>query len=484
MAVPGNFAIRSVLQHRFIRLPLKLALGLAVAGVAGFVAVAIYNAFDEDLSAQAQALLAPPAMGKIEDKNGYIAFLGLVAPKGYDQMEWGRKAAVAFTAQAQPGFTRTPEWKEATRSHIQVPKAQKQWCTPEARDCLAEAKTGGEALAKRLAEGDNAELLARYRKVRAALEFSELYMGALMLDIPSSYFALRAGASLVLADIALKAGAGDFEAAVAELEREVAFHRRIIGGGRILVTVLSGEAMLARDLLTISELLRTSGGRIAPYHARLRELTRPQASTATLQPAFRAIAHEKVNWAQHWRTFLRDNADIVRFGHEGQAWENLVLSFFIRPNETANVVASFMTAEASIAGVPAAQFDQEAARIRNANDALLERPWYAEGSNPVGKGMVELATVRLADYASRMNDLQALERMVDLQATLAARSITDTAAIAAFVAGEGVQSRADPYTGKAFAFDPDKRLLSFEPRVKGRWSGDLMKRYGKAGIVL
>jgi hypothetical protein len=446
--------------------------------------MAAYNAFDEDLSAEAKALLAPPPMGKMEDQNGFIAFLGMVAPKGQDQMAWGRKSAAAYTAQAQPGFTRTAEWKEITRPHIKVPVVTK-WCRPEVRDCLAEAKTDGDALAKRLAEGDNAELLARYRKVREAPGFSDLYMGALTMDSPSAYSALRAGASLAFADIAAKAGAGDLDEAVAELEREVTFHRRIITGGRTLVTVLTGETMLAHDLLMISELLRSGGEQIVPYHGRLRDLIRPQISAAVIQPAFRLMAHEKVNWAKGWRMFLRDSGSLLALTHDARPLENWIMSLFIRPNETANVVAAIMTAEAAIAGVPAARFNHEAAAIRKANSVLLERPWYAEGRNPVGKDVAELVIGQLADYAARMHDLQALERVVDLQATLAGSGITDPAAIAGFVAGEGAKSHTDPYTGKAFSFDPEKRLLSFETSTKGRWSGDLKKRHGgKAAIAL
>lgn len=54
----------------------------------------------------------------------------------------------------------------------------------------------------------------------------------------------------------------------------------------------------------------------------------------------------------------------------------------------------------------------------------------------------------------------------------------------AFIAGEGAKSYPDPYTGKPFAFDPAKRLLSFEPRAKGGIGGDLKKRYGRPGIAL
>lgn len=482
----GNSGIRALLQKSFIRIPLKLVLWLIVFATVAFAGTVVYNTFDEELSAEAKALLAAPPMGEIDDKNGYIAFLGMGAPKEQDQMEWGRKAAVAFTAQAQPGFTRTPEWEETIRSHVKISEAQKQVCKPEVRDCLAEAKSGAAAIAKTLAEGDNALLLTRYRKVRDSAIFTDLYMGTNPASNMPGYSAFAAGALLSLAENSMQFHAGNLDAVVAELEREVTFHRRMIADGRSIITVLSGSQMLARDLLTISELLRSGRERIAPFRARLGALTRPQVSAAALRPAFRFEAHVNVNFGHNLLAILRSN-DGWMLSDTTSPLQNWALSLMARPNATTNVVAAAMTAQASLADVQPAQFDHEIAAIRLAEQKLLERPWYAELSNPVGKGFAEVIVVDLGEYAARMHDLQALERMVDLQMTLAARGITETAAIATFVAGESANSHPDPYTGKAFAFDPKKRLISFEPRAtrpENRWGAELEKRYGKTGIAL
>lgn len=486
MAETGDSGIRTLLQKSFIRIPLKLALWLIIFVVIVFAGTVVYNAFDEELSAEAKALLVPPPMGAIDDKNGYIAFLGMVAPKEQDQVEWGRKAAAAFTAQAQPGFTRTQKWKESTRSHLKVPETQRKWCKSEVRDCLAEAKSGAAAIAKTLSEGDNALLLARYRKARDGVTFTDLYIGANPAADMPGYSVLTAGALLSLAENSMQFRAGNLEAVVAELEREVAFHRRMIADGRSIITVLSGSNMLARDLLIISELLRSGGKGVAPFRVRLSALTRPQISVVAMQSAFRLEAHRKVTGGNSTRATLRSN-DGWMLSDTTSPLQNWALSLMVRPNATANVVAAAMTAQVSLADVQPAQFDHEIAAIRMAEHKLLERPWYAELSNPVGKGVADVIVVGLGEYAARMHDLQALERMVDLQMTLAARGITETAAIAAFVAGEGANSHPDPYTGKAFAFDPKNRLISFEPRAtrpESRWGAELKKRYGKTGIAL
>lgn len=471
----------SLLQKPLVRIPLKLFGGLVVLAIAVFVMGAIYNAFDEELTPEAKALLVPPAMGKTEDKNGYIAFLGMSAPPGTDQMEWGRKAALAFTAQAQPGFTQTPEWKEATKQHFKISKNRGTWCVPAKRACLSEAKADTESLVKRLTETENAELLARYRKVRDMQDFADLYVGGGGdANIPG-FSPLHAGASLALTDIALKAAAGDLDAAVAELEREVAFHRRIIAGGQMLITTIVGSGMLANDLLTISELQRLAGGRLLPFNARLRELTRPQISAASVQPAFRQEAAAMLNAAKRSREDWRKHCGPECLLAGSLPTAEWLASYFIRPNETTNLMAAFMTNEMSITSVLPAEFDRKVAENQSKNVALLERPWYLAARNPVGTHEMGISWVDLSHYAASMNDLQALERMVDLQLALAASGSNDAAA---FSASEAAKVLADPYTGKPFLFDAEKRLLSFAARAKGNWRSELQKRHGKVAIAL
>jgi hypothetical protein len=461
----------ALMKHRLLRSMLKSVLGVAATGVVAVTGAAIYNAIDPDLSPQAKALLVPPPMGEIDDSNGYVAFLGLVAPAGQDQMQWGRKAAVALAEQSAPGFTRSPEWREATRPHLTV--NTKTWCMP---DCLAEAKRDPATVAARLANGTNAQLLARYRKLRQAPDFADLDFGALNTGASAAYSALNAGASLSIGDVALKANAGDAATAIGELEQELKFHRRLVSSGRTLATVMTGETLLGRDLLAISQLLASDAKRFAPFVASLRELTRTELNADGITAALRWTTHERVSWAQQWQT-------LMALG--GLSSTNFIMSRFIQPNATANLVADVMSAEASLAAVPATQFERERAAVRKANDALLERPWYAEASNPVGKSLAELGTSGLGEYVARFHDLRALARMVDLQLAVAERGLADSAATATFVAGEGAKSHLDPYTGRPFAFDPATRLLSFDPRGESRWNTDLKSRHaGRIAIEI
>lgn len=185
-----------------------------------------------------------------------------------------------------------------------------------------------------------------------------------------------------------------------------------------MMAVMIGSRLLSRDLLTISELVRGDGERIAPYRARLAALARPQASAAALEPAFRFEAHTWTTFAHRIRMILRDNGGWMLRGDIHSPALNWAESLFALPNQTANLVVATAKIEISIAAAPAAQFDAKVKEIDAAKTSQLAWPWYSKLRNPVGKANFEdIAT--FPPYAARMHDLQALERMTSLQIALA-----------------------------------------------------------------
>jgi len=453
------------------------------------VAVVAVNATDEALSVEAEALLARPAMGQLDQKNGFIAFLGMGAPRGEDQIAWGLKAAAAYSAQAKPGFARTPEWEHATKSHLRVSKAAAQWCPAEARDCIAFAKEKRDALAKHLAEESNAEFLRRYRKVREAATFVDLYVGTSLFAAFPAYPRLVEGAALSRLDIAIKASGGDLEGALDELESDMAFHRRVIAGGQTVVGLMAANAMLSSDLLALSELVRTEGDRLAPYRARVRELSKTQVEAGALATALQLEGHMSASFLHGIRGALGDTAASQRLESftdltlraTTSPFENWARSLLVRPNQTVNEFAYLHSFNVKAALTPAGTFDAaDGLRADKPQESSIARTLR----NPEGRLWLQLTASDLRRYAARSHDLAALGRMVDLQAALSERGIADSAAIAAFVAGEGATSHADPYTGQAFAFDPQTRQLSFKPRGHAAWSRELQKHYKSAALVL
>lgn len=474
------------LVRRMLRIVNAFAL-VTLALVAGMVG---YNAIDEDLTPEARALLAVPAMGAIDDGNAYVAFIGMSAPAGQDTRAWGRKAAEAYAAQAKPGFQSDDAWKAARKPQLQATKAAADWCKPEARACLALARDSSEASAKLLAEPANAELLQRYRRVREIPVYADLYLGTSYLAELPPFQRLTEGATLARIDIALKANAGEFDAALAELEREAAFHRRMAVEGRSIISVLIGSTLVARDLLLLSELIAMGGERLAPHRARVQALAGVPVGAGGLKAGAAIESHMAVVFAQQYRAMLRDGGAGPMFSsilsQEPSRISSWAASLLVRSNETTNLTAQVHAAESMVLNAPASGFEAARQQAKAARKVLLERPWYTEIFNFGGKSMVALFTPEYGDYAARLHNLEALRRMVALQAAIAERGAGDAAAIAAFVAGEGAKALPDPYTGAAFAFDGATRLLSFEPKGGGgSWMVELKNRHkGRIAIAL
>jgi hypothetical protein len=458
-----------------------------VALVAILLVVAAVNLIDEDLKPETTALMAQPPMGKPDEKNGYVDFLGMNAPAGQDPAAWGRKAAQAYGAQADPAFKKTPEWENATKSHLVATK-EAAWCNPEKLDCIALAREKGDALKPLLALAPHPELLARYRVAREKPDFADISIGTDPLSSLPAFQRLVEAAALTRLDIALKAAAGELEPAVAELEREIAFHRKMLADGRTLITVMVGNTLLVRDLLVASELLRMGGDVVTPFRGRLRAAVGFPVDMKSMDVAVRNESSMGLSFVNGLRAKMRDERAKGMFNALGVApasTSSWWLSWLVRENETLNLLAALYANEIATLKVPAAGFNDARKAAKDKKDALTQRPWYGEVVNPVGKGMAEAMLPSYPSYIARMHDLEALRRMVHLQGMLAEAGIDEPAAMAAYLAGDGAKAGANPFTGKPFDFDQAKKRLSFDPVGTGSFMAELKKRMdGKAAIQL
>jgi len=458
-----------------------LPLAIVVVVAAGLMA---YVSFDEEITPETRAMMVRAPAGKVDDRNGYVDFLAMGAPEGQDLAAWGRKAAQAFMAQEDPGFARTAEWKASTRSHLRPTRDAAGWCAPEKQDCLALAAAKREALAPTLQAATNAELLRRYRIARGKPEFTDLPVSNLLAEGPA-HSMLAQAAAMVRLDIALRTAGGDLEGAVAELELEAAFHRRILDGGRSLAITVVGASLLSRDLLLASELLRGGGEALAPFKARLLALAEAPISTRSVETAMRTEAAASMDFVSR----MRDRPEVL-----AAAMEPLVPSYasglavrYMRQGQTMNTLAGLLRLDIAVAGVPATGFAAAAKAALEHRKALFEQPWHAELSNPVGYEIVRLVVPAsaMAPQVSRIHDLEGLRRMVHLQARAASDGIADEAGIAALVAAEAAKGVVVPYTGKPFAFDAATRRLSFETPGTSVVVYELKKRNeGRIAITL
>ncbi|MCE9639509.1 MAG: hypothetical protein K8S22_05060 [Betaproteobacteria bacterium] len=449
-----------------------VALAIAVGAVLGV------NAIDDDLSAEATALMVMPQPPAPSERNGYVDSLGLGAAEGESPYTVGLKVLAALKAQDQPGFKASPVWQATIDLHnVQIDK-EVVACKPAEMSCL-ELTAGKPESARLVAKYDG--LLARYRAMRAKPEFVELYYPA---RFQSTVLAGMSPRRLMLYSITVKASAGDLEGAVRELELENAFHRKMAAANTTLLQKMISVSFLQQDALFISDLVRTKFESMAPFLPRLEALMRP-------------LSAEEANMAN----VLRLDATVTAFILYNQAnapfflpverpWWHSMAPLLYRPAETVNLYAAQNALLRTIAGVPAPQYFKAADEAARKARALAPQGPANYLVNPVGRGSMAYdnkdESFNSIGYMARIHDTQGLYALVAVQLRLRAAGTATPAAIAAALAGPLGAARPDPYTEKPMSYDPKTNSLGFESQNdSGVIIQELKKRHsGKVAVAL
>jgi hypothetical protein len=446
--------------------------------VALFGIAAAYYSFDDELSPDAKALLAAPKLGEPTDANGYVAFLGMGAPSGHDQMAWGRKVLAAF--QDADGFKKDAAWENTVKPQLGFSK-DAPWCRPEKQSCLAVARAKGEALAKLLE--DNREMLARYRAMRDKPVFEEAYLSA-RVDAPlPPYQLIPYSQLLALLSEIRQAAAGDLDGAIGELERETAFHGRLAASARHLLGKSVAAALIARDALVLSDLIAASKGEIARHGARIEAMARRLEADLSLReapPSWEIYAGATQALELRRRT-LHGSPDAP-----GNVLIDTLGALIYRPNASVNDLVANHREQLAILGKGALNFDQALAKAEAASRRLESPSWIDVLRNPVGSLLLSTAPLSYGEFFARAHNTTGLVRLVALQAAIASRGIESPEAIAQFLASEAAKPYADPFTGKPMAWDGSARQLYFQPRGRGAgWIEALKTRYkGRIAVAL
>ena len=443
-----------------------------------FGAAVAYYSFDDELSPDAKALLAAPKLGEPTDANGYLAFLGMGAPSGHDQMEWGKKVVAAFRAHDADGFKKDAAWENTVKPQLAFSK-DVPWCAPEEQSCLAVARKKGEALAKLLE--DNREMLARYRTMRDKPVFEEAYFSP-RADAPLPPYLLIANAQrLALLAVIRQAAAGDVEGAIGELEQETAFHGRLAASVRHLIGKSIAAVLIARDALVLSDLIAANKAGIAPYGARIEAMARRLDVDLTLREAPWEIYVSATQALELRRRPPHGSPDAP-----GNVLIDMLGALIYRPNASVNDLVANHKEQLAILGKGPLNFDQALAKAEEATRRLESPSWIDVFRNPVGSLLLSMGPVSYGEFFARAHNVAGLLRLVALQAAVVARGIESPEAIAQFLASEAANPYADPFTGKPMAWDGSARQLYFQPRGRGAgWIEALKTRYnGRIAVSL
>jgi len=468
-AVFGRYRCRSC-GHRWRPVsPLHLAMkGLAWAAgvpillIVPFVAVIFgINATDEPLTeAGRKALVMPPVPPAMPD-DAYEDLLAL--------------QSVAF----DPRLNRV--------------------CSPAEGSCLKYAADHPDIV--RLNEQEDAFAVG-YRRMRARAMFQDRREAdAVATDRVLSYTPLTWGQQRALLRAASLANRGKLAAAIAELEAENAFHRRVAAGSRRLVTKMIALVMLTRDTLFASELALLHGDHIPSLLPRLKAIARPlsgaesgmgkviefeRAQEAILMQS-REVARNVLHNVYHSPAEDSSAHGVVHaLGTIGHGTLFALAPYLYRPQQSINRHAAQTALLRPLVTLSAADFVSAAIAAEAESDALAPLNLTNLLVNPVG-WFVGADIRKWTPYIGRVHAAQALHSLVALQIALREAGMTRMKAIERAAGGAVFHAHPDPFFGKPMRFDPGTRTVGLDIPDHFMSAGELQslrKRYGRVAIEL
>lgn len=417
---------------------LKRAARWTAAAAAAVVAFAlIANAFDEDLDPEVLAVLEARPAPVASSRNGYFYLVG-IGMSGEDPHAAGRRYVAAVDAAQQKRIAgEDVQWPRIERLKI----AFSDLCAMDGAPCLE--KVGADKAGAHKLLDEHALLVERYRTLLEYPQYQETQRLSHYETPLPDYFGLGAAQRLFHIQAALRLGEGKALQVAYDLERALRLSRRMLAGSSTVLGKMLAAAHGRRAALFLSEALP------AVARADRKALARLADALAPLSPVERDLAP----------AFASELAMAASAMRGCDTTESALTCYFFQPNATLNRL--YFAAHKpflELAQAPAHRFD--ALRTTPQESRF---PWWGVLYNPWGKLMLAASSGRPPwDYVARVNDLDALFRVVALQALIGERDLK-AAEVPGFLAGS-VKRYADPYSGKAMGWDARRGQLWFEPR--------------------
>jgi len=419
--------------------------GVSIATV--FLAFIAINLFDEGLDPQA-AMFGKPRPPKVPDsENGYIALLAMDASDGAVGIAYANTWLDEARAAARDGRrpSRTVS-EQAKRPDL---------CDSREDSCLAVVREKGGQIAQQL--GLFTEDLARYEALIAFKRFEEVldYPFGLESDYPA-YASLTQAQRAYLLRVALDFEAGRVEDGIAALERELAWQRLFLTESRMLVSKMVAIASYWRALMFVRNLLETRSAELAPFLPRLKVMLGPLDSAVLSLP--RVVEVEFGLVVAAYSKISPDRSDIGQLVN----WHFGGGALLYQPNATVNHAYRYYSTLGNLVfGAPAHLVVSE---WKAFSGAWHDLPWWRCVYNPIGKILLSVSMPDWNDYALRMHDLDALNRLVALRVELLASGVSPEQ-MAEIIAASDRRFH-DPYTLRPMRRDTAKKRLYFEAGSK------------------
>jgi len=422
------------------------AIVLAVLVVAPLAVVIAINAFDESLTPQAASYGEPRSPTVPGDGNGYYALLALSAPDGADGLAYAR--AWVDEARAAAGANRA-EKRPAEKRAKRPPT-----CDASQASCLAEIKARPDDVKAQLDAYQ--EDLARYESLLGYQRFEEVLDFPLRVNTGFPPYGPVTGAQRAyVLRAALAAERGDAEAAIAAIERDIAFQRVMMTGARTLLGKVVASADYWRDLAFLSDLMQSRTADVRPHLPRIREMLK-----ASEFPAAGMTAVVESEFAFRKPLLRNPIAPYQEDGTPPSAVEKVAMRLLYKSNATLNREVEHLAAVAAAMDLPVNQGSEALTKILSESGGMTTWEYI---DNPVGNILRRVAATEDGKEAYgrlRLHDVRAYSRLVALQAEVLAANI-EAERVAAFVAQSDARFH-DPYTGKPMEWDAGTKRLSFQ----------------------
>jgi hypothetical protein len=424
------------------------------------------NAFDEDLTPEAKALLEAPPNPYQPEENLYLALIGFDAPQGQPLVAAAQTRITAYDREIMGGLKElrsgtgaTDEKMEKTilGSLVNQRKTTKldfhgtvSFCRPLIASCVADVeahKAEIEGLAKA-----NQELYRRYSALRELKGYYETNTSRFMpvATPPSRVW------PLYLANIALRAKTGTSEqqkAAIADLHDDIQTWRLMLVGGGELASKLMAIVSLQGDYALLADLIADAD---FPLNAFSSEI---EAVLGLLGPDDWKIG--KV-YPEQYRELART---FERVAPDDRQWSNYFLDYFLKRDATLNVYAKLMVQLQKVAD---ADPKEHFAMVKTLRDGMLENRvlglrWLY---NPAGKYVFYDPEIvdNHSGFALRVHDAAAFQRLVRSGYEVRSRKIKSKD-IPSFLRQQA-QWAVHPVDGRPFVWDEKKQELAMQPLAK------------------
>jgi hypothetical protein len=419
------------------------------------------NAVDEDLSPESLKLLGEATSAIKDEDNAYFALWGMTAAEGADPHAVGKRTAAKLAArQAGPDPVVPVEAYGDEIRKLKASPAIGKLCDWAKEGCyakLAAAVDRADALAQ-----ENGTLLARYAALGRYKGYSDTTPPNVLTPLPPLLdVTTMATLDLLLAIAEVKRG--DAAAGMKRIGSGVSTARALIASSGQLLPRMVFANVLHRHAIVVAGLAAEYPEAVAAERERLGLWLAP------LTPAERSLVptfgYEFAGMHTLFAELVRQPRLWAVFGEQSSIPEWLRMRF-VQPNATSNLLAGMMSEEQRLAGLPADKLAGELPGLEQGRAAQKASLESFSLRNPAGRVLASDAAMDMAGYVLRMHDLDAHLRLVALAVEIRARKL-EPQAIAGFVASASAPA-VDPYTGKPFQWDADKRELSTASRAKGQ----------------